>query len=223
MASQLQTQGFCATCNQERLFTKPGMNHLVHALVSLFLCGLWLPIWILAAAANGSEPYRCVQCGSKASGSSARAFVALAVVVFVVWVIAASFLYSNYSGGSKLGGRGPAAHTPESARPAASPSAEDEAKPQRDAVEALVRAQQAASEEKKRQLAANALKFHQDLADKGDAYGQYMMGLRYMNGDGVEKDWFKASDYLGKASVQGRADAAAELTKLLASRASKTN
>ena len=82
---------------------------------------------------------------------------------------------------------------------------------------------EATLEQKKSELAANTLKFHQELADKGDAYGQYLMGLRYMNGDGVEKDWFKASDYLGKAALQGREDASAELRKLLARRASQTN
>lgn len=36
--------------------------------------------------------------------------------------------------------------------------------------------------------AAKALKFNQDQADKGDAYGQYRMGQRYLTGDGVAKD-----------------------------------
>src|SRR5882724_4486138 len=32
-----------------------------------------------------------------------------------------------------------------------------------------------------------SLKFNQDQAAKGDAYGQFRMGERYMVGDGVEK------------------------------------
>jgi hypothetical protein len=202
------------------------MSHLGHALVSLFLCGLWIPVWILAAASNASEPYRCSQCGSKVRGSSIRVFVALAAAVFVVWVIAASFLYNNYSGSSTLTPAGPGGPSHTSAHSATEPnvpSLEDEAKAQREVQEREARTQREAAEKRKSELAANALKFHQELADKGDAYGQYQMGLRYMNGDGVEKDWFKASDYLGKAAVQGRADAAAELNKLLARRGSQTN
>jgi hypothetical protein len=58
-----QTQHFCDTCQQPRLFTKPGVNHLVHALVTLFLLGFWLPIWLMAGIRNGSKPYRCTTCG----------------------------------------------------------------------------------------------------------------------------------------------------------------
>jgi TPR repeat protein len=61
---------------------------------------------------------------------------------------------------------------------------------------------------------AKVLAFHQDLADKGDAYGQYKMGMRYAKGDGVDKDLQKARDLLSKAAEQGNKDAADELTKL---------
>jgi len=152
--------------------------------------------------------------------------VALAVVVFVVWVIAASSIYNNQWGSSKPSKAGTDAASQQPARPAAEPpvpSAEDTAKAQREAVEQQARALRDAAEKKKSEAAASLLKYHQELADKGDAYGQYKMGLRYMNGDGVQKDWFKATDYLGKAAVQGRADAAAELKVLLASRPSQTN
>jgi TPR repeat protein len=61
---------------------------------------------------------------------------------------------------------------------------------------------------------ARVLAFQQDLADKGDAYGQYKMGLRYAHGDGVDKDLPKARDLLAKAADQGNRDAADELAKL---------
>jgi hypothetical protein len=56
-------QATCAYCQQSRLFTKRGTAHLAHALVSLFLFGLWIPVWIIAAVANGSQPFRCTTCG----------------------------------------------------------------------------------------------------------------------------------------------------------------
>jgi len=67
-----QASFYCPRCNQHRLFTKQGVNHLVHALVSLFLCGLWLPVWIIASMGEANIPYFCSQCGLAGSPSSLR-------------------------------------------------------------------------------------------------------------------------------------------------------
>jgi hypothetical protein len=61
---------------------------------------------------------------------------------------------------------------------------------------------------------AKVLAWHQELADKGDAYGEYKMGVRYLNGDGVDKDAQKGRDLLAKAAAQGNRDASDELAKL---------
>ena len=45
------------------------------------------------------------------------------------------------------------------------------------------------------------LKYHQDLADKGDSFGLLRMGERYRDGDGVPKDLSKAREYLSKAAT----------------------
>jgi TPR repeat protein len=70
----------------------------------------------------------------------------------------------------------------------------------------------------KKKAAADAatLKFYQERAEKGDAVGQYRMGIRYLKGDGVPKDLDKARESLSKAAAQGNQDAAAELAKLSA-------
>ncbi len=67
--------------------------------------------------------------------------------------------------------------------------------------------QMTVAEEQKAQAASNkskteakVLAWHQELADKGDAYGEYKMGMRYLNGDGVDKDAQKARDMLTKAT-----------------------
>ena len=70
------------------------------------------------------------------------------------------------------------------------------------------------ADRKKAAADAATLKFYQEQAEKGDAYGQYRMGLRYLKGDGVTKDLAKARDYLSKAAAQGNNEAAAELAKL---------
>jgi len=63
-------------------------------------------------------------------------------------------------------------------------------------------------------LDARILKSHQELADKGDPYGELQMGLRYRDGKGVEKNLDKAREWLQKAADQGDRDAVTALSKL---------
>jgi hypothetical protein len=62
-----QASFHCPQCRQQRLFTRQGTNHVIHLLVTLFLCGLWVPIWILIAISDGSKPYFCSRCGFSGS------------------------------------------------------------------------------------------------------------------------------------------------------------
>jgi len=59
-----------------------------------------------------------------------------------------------------------------------------------------------------------ALQLNIEQAEKGDAYGQYRMGLRYLKGEGVEKDAKKAREWLTKAAAQNHSDAKSELEKM---------
>ena len=61
---------------------------------------------------------------------------------------------------------------------------------------------------------AKLLKFHQEKASAGDAYGQFRMGEHYLKGDGVEKDLNKAREYFAKSAAQGNEDTKAALQKL---------
>jgi hypothetical protein len=58
------------------------------------------------------------------------------------------------------------------------------------------------------------IKFYQDKAAAGDATSQRRLGLRYIKGDGVEKDLAKGREWLVKAAAQGDTEAADELKKL---------
>lgn len=62
-----QAAGFCRRCARPVLVQRPGTNHTLHLLVTLFLCGLWLPIWMLASVKIGG--WRCVLCGRGARRS----------------------------------------------------------------------------------------------------------------------------------------------------------
>jgi hypothetical protein len=76
------------------------------------------------------------------------------------------------------------------------------------------RTSQSKISESKDAVDARVLKSQQELADQGDRYGEYRMGLRYRDGDGVPKDLVKARELLQKSAGQGYPDAAAELAKI---------
>jgi TPR repeat protein len=61
---------------------------------------------------------------------------------------------------------------------------------------------------------AKALKFNLDAAERGEAYGQFRMGMRYLHGEGVPQDRQKAREWLAKAAGQGHTQAKDELQKL---------
>lgn len=67
---------------------------------------------------------------------------------------------------------------------------------------------------KKAQGEANLLRYYQDLAESGDPYGLYRLGLRYLKGEGVGKDRAVARCLFEKAAAKGNAEAKTELIKM---------
>jgi Sel1 repeat len=51
-------------------------------------------------------------------------------------------------------------------------------------------------------------------AESGDATSQYLIGIRYRDGDGVAKDPRQAREWLAKAAAQGDKDASSALQNL---------
>ena len=69
------SQFHCPTCRRATMHVRNDsqVNHVLHLLASVFLCGLWLPVWFylaLTRALAGGEPWRCQTCGT-AAGSLA--------------------------------------------------------------------------------------------------------------------------------------------------------
>lgn len=66
MAGQ-QAQFLCNRCGVPTLHSREEVKfgHILHLLLFLFCCGLWLPIWFLAALFHDEhpEPFRCTRCG----------------------------------------------------------------------------------------------------------------------------------------------------------------
>jgi len=62
-----QSSRHCRACRCQTLHTATVSDfpHILHLLVSVFLCGLWIPVWILLAVMEGYKqyPFRCSRCG----------------------------------------------------------------------------------------------------------------------------------------------------------------
>ena len=92
-----QSSFWCDHCEQEVLGVRQSCNHILHAAVTLFLCGLWIPVWLIASFRT--EPFRCQTCGGEQPrgtgeqffrglcGGAGLAILALVAIVLVVLVI----------------------------------------------------------------------------------------------------------------------------------------
>ena len=59
-----------------------------------------------------------------------------------------------------------------------------------------------------------AERLYRSLAEQGDPKAQYFLGVMYANGQGVPQDYKKAMTWIGKAAVQGDAEAQRDLGKV---------
>ncbi|MDB6066341.1 MAG: hypothetical protein JWR26_2549 [Pedosphaera sp.] len=59
-----------------------------------------------------------------------------------------------------------------------------------------------------RRLSPDALRYNLALANKGDAEGQFLMGKRYRDWDGVPKNYANAVDFFARSAAKGNKDAA---------------
>lgn len=62
MATQYKS-GQCKNCEQPRKVERPGINHILHLLLSMFSFGLWIIVWLGVSIRLGG--WRCSECGSK--------------------------------------------------------------------------------------------------------------------------------------------------------------
>jgi ribosomal protein L37AE/L43A len=59
----------CSTCKRATMHVRheAEVNHVLHLLASVFLCGAWLPVWFLIAlrhSLGAGEVWRCQNCGT---------------------------------------------------------------------------------------------------------------------------------------------------------------
>lgn len=80
---------FCQTCNGPRRFERPGLNHVLHFLITVLSCGLWAFVW-LGLALFGQQPARCIVCGSTPRVSAAN--VGLRWALFIGLIVGAALV-----------------------------------------------------------------------------------------------------------------------------------
>jgi hypothetical protein len=59
--SQKIRSGYCTNCQKNVKFLGEKPNHILHLLLTICTCGLWIIVWIFQ-----TTDYRCNVCGRKA-------------------------------------------------------------------------------------------------------------------------------------------------------------
>lgn len=54
--------GYCQQCKAQVVVFRKGTNHLLHLVLTIVTCLLWLIVWALDSVKFGG--WRCSQCGS---------------------------------------------------------------------------------------------------------------------------------------------------------------
>lgn len=81
---------YCEVCQTTRRFERPGINHILHLLITIFTCGWWGVVWVFLAIFGGGKAH-CIACGNpKGAGAGTKilgglALVGVAGVVFVMF------------------------------------------------------------------------------------------------------------------------------------------
>jgi len=65
MAAVVEASGKCKHCGDRVMVRRPGTNHVLHLILTVLTCGLWLIVWLGSAIQFGG--WRCTKCGGSAS------------------------------------------------------------------------------------------------------------------------------------------------------------
>lgn len=61
-----QTGKDCVTCQRQTFHKKQhAVNHILHFLITIFTCGLWVVPWVIMSLGNNFDPWICTVCGSE--------------------------------------------------------------------------------------------------------------------------------------------------------------
>jgi hypothetical protein len=70
-------QNYCRNCDKETLHTRERaeINHVLHALLSVLCCGVWLWVWLILALTRKTYPWICSVCGNQLGVYSEREYI----------------------------------------------------------------------------------------------------------------------------------------------------
>lgn len=76
----MRRQDFCRNCEKDTLheLDPDSVNHILNLLITVFLCGIWLPFWIILALTAPRRKWRCLICGQAVDEDTAADRVARA-------------------------------------------------------------------------------------------------------------------------------------------------
>lgn len=61
--SQHESSGYCPHCKKRVLAKKTKVNHILHVILAICTCGLWLIVWAVLGKKNENKPWVCSECG----------------------------------------------------------------------------------------------------------------------------------------------------------------
>jgi hypothetical protein len=73
-----QTVKDCSKCAKTTMHMRPGTNHVLHLVLTLFCCGWWLPVWILSMIKIGG--WTCQECGKRSSNAPVLVSAIIAMI-----------------------------------------------------------------------------------------------------------------------------------------------
>lgn len=78
-----QTSKYCSNCEKQTLWARPGTNHILHLLLTVLVCGFWLPVWVMASIRIGG--WRCQTCGGKDRSLNHLVVPVICIALFLVF------------------------------------------------------------------------------------------------------------------------------------------
>ena len=63
-----KSSAYSPNCDEQVLMVRKTPNHILHFLITIVTCGVWLIVWI--SIASEKKPWRCSRCGEKLGGGS---------------------------------------------------------------------------------------------------------------------------------------------------------
>ena len=107
--AQQQSTGFCEHCNKQVMTTRPGVNHILHFLITFLTCGAWVIVWIGLCIKFGG--WKCSSCGLPVSDhqtnakkspdiiiaqTNRKSSPGIIIVIFLFIFFAFLMVYPNY-------------------------------------------------------------------------------------------------------------------------------